>query len=205
MLTGYSAKISEDAMLEKLSDEELMVRVTEEDVDAFEVIFKRYERAIFSYLARMTRSMQLAEDYTQDVFLRLWKNRQLYKPTGKFSSYLYQIAHNYCLNEATRRKIKVSPLPVEEANAFVLDNRESDNPLDILEKQELNEVFEEALEELPEIQREVFIFCRYHQMRYKEIADILDIPVRTVESRLLAATQKLMQKMGSYFNEIEKE
>ncbi len=192
-------------MLEDLSDEELMQRASEDDVDAFEILFKRYERAIYSYLYRMTRNVSAAEDYTQDVFLRLWKNRHLYKPTGKFSSYLYQIAHNYCLNEATRRKITVSPLPVEEADAFVISEKASDTPLEILEKREISDFLEEALSELPDAQREVFILCRFHKMRYKEIAESLEIPVRTVESRLLAATQKLMQKLSLYFKQLEKE
>ncbi|MCD4656494.1 MAG: sigma-70 family RNA polymerase sigma factor [Planctomycetes bacterium] len=185
-------------MYEELSDEELMQKSANDDVQAFEYIFRRYEKPIFSYLYRMCRNRELSEDYVQDVFLRLWKNRDKYKPTGKFSSYLYQIAHNYFLNESIRKKIKVSPLPVEDADSFVMSGNSEKNPLDKLVDKEFSDFVESILAEIPEPQREVFILCRFHKMKYKEISEVLDIPVRTVESRLLAATQKLIQKFSMY-------
>ena len=183
-------------MYEDLSDEDLMLKAGNDDVQAFEHIFRRFEKAIFSYMFRMCRNRELSEDYTQDVFLRLWKNREKYKPTGKFSSYLYQIAHNYYLNETIRKKIKVSPLPVEEADSFVMTSNSEANPLDKLVEKEFSDLVEGILAEIPEPQREVFILCRFHKLKYKEISEILDIPVRTVESRLLAATQKFIQKFS---------
>ena len=189
-------------MLENLSDEELMLKASEDDVNAFEILFKRYSKAIYSYLARMTGNIPIAEDFTQEVFLRLWKNREKYKQTGKFSSYLYQIAHNYFLNEALRKKLKTSPLSVEEADSFVKTFQKIETPLEILETKELYEIFEKVLLELTDTQREVFILCRFHKMKYKEIAEILEIPLRTVESRLLTATQKIMNKISYYLKNI---
>jgi len=192
-------------MYEELTDEELMQKSAEDDVKAFECIFRRYEKLIFSYLYRMCRNRELSEDYVQDVFLRLWKNREKYKPTGKFSSYLYQIAHNYFLNESIRKKIKVSPLPVEDADSFVMSHHSEKNPLDKLVEQEFSDYVESILADIPEPQREVFILCRFHKMKYKEISEVLDIPVRTVESRLLAATQKIIQKFSLYADKTAKD
>ena len=192
-------------MYEELSDEDLMLKAGNDDVQAFEQIFRRYEKPIFSYMYRMSRNRDLSEDYTQDVFLRLWKNREKYKPTGKFSSYLYQIAHNYFLNESIRKKISTSPLPVEEADSFVMNDNTEGTPLDKLIEKEFANYVEQLLSEIPEPQREVFILCRFHRMKYKEIADILNISVRTVESRLLAATQKLIQKFTLLSSKTEKE
>jgi len=182
-----------------------MQKAGSDDVQAFEHIFRRYEKAIFSYMYRMCRNRELAEDYTQDVFLRLWKNRDKYKPTGKFSSYLYQIAHNYFLNESIRKKVNLSPMPVEEADSFVMTNNAESTPLDKLIEKEFSKFVEKILSDIPEAQREVFILCRFHKCKYKEISEILDIPVRTVESRLLAATQKLIQKFMILTGKTDKE
>ena len=192
-------------MYEEVTDEELMQKSAKDDVQAFECIFRRYEKLIFSYLYRMCRNRELSEDYLQDVFLRLWKNRGKYKPTGKFSSYLYQIAHNYFLNETIRKKIKVSPLPVEDADSFVMSHNAEKTPLDKLVEKEFSDFVETILAEIPEPQREVFILCRFHKMKYKEISEVLDIPVRTVESRLLAATQKIIQKFSLYADKTAKD
>src|SRR5512136_2601516 len=85
------------------TDEELMILVQKQDISAFEELFCRYEQRVFSFLWRLSASRQEAEDGTQETFLRLWNARVRYEPTGKFSTYLFQIAKHHFLHEREKR------------------------------------------------------------------------------------------------------
>ncbi|MGE3850694.1 MAG: RNA polymerase sigma factor [Planctomycetota bacterium] len=184
--------------LEELEDHELMLLVKAESLPAFETLFRRFERPIYSYFARLSSDRVGAEDYTQDVFTRLWSSRHLYEPTGKFTNYLYQIARNYWINELKRRSIRPRGANLETVLPFAESEHRDDQPLTNLVRRELGELIDKALSEIPDEQREVFILSRHHKLRYQEIAEIMDIPVRTVESRLVLATRKLMSKLAAW-------
>ena len=188
----------DDRPLEELEDHELMLLVKVDDLPAFETLFLRFPRQIYSYFARLSSDRVGAEDYTQDVFTRLWSSRHLYEPTGKFTNYLYQIARNYWINELKRRSIRPRGANLDAVLPFAESEHRDDQPLTNLVRRELGELIEKALNEIPDEQREVFILSRYHKLRYQEIAEIMDIPVRTVESRLVLATRKLMSKLAAW-------
>lgn len=187
-----------DPTLESLSDQDLMLRVKANDFKAFETLFRRFEKVIFSYFARLSSDRNSAEDYTQEVFTRLWSHREMYQPTGKFTSYLFQIAHNFWVNELKRRTLRQPGPPLEDVLPYAEAKHRDDQPATVAVDRELTALLEHALAEIPDEQREVFLLCRYHKMRYQEIADLLNIPVRTVESRLVLATRKLMGKLAAY-------
>jgi RNA polymerase sigma-70 factor (family 1) len=178
-------------------DAALMTRIqADDDIDAFEMLFRRYERRIFSYLARLSRNRSDAEDYTQDVFLRLWRAREQYKPSGKFVAYLYRIARNHWINESKKRSLREPVGGIDAGELSLPGGHRSEMPDDALLTAEARERIEIALGELPLEQRETFVLARIQQLSYKEIAEITDVPVRTVESRLVLATRKLVAKLN---------
>lgn len=184
--------------LRDLEDHELMLLVKADDLRAFEILFERYGKPIYNYFVRLCRDRVGSEDYTQDVFTRLWSARLLYNPTGKFSNYLYQIARNYWINELKRKTSRPAGVALDDVLPFAESPHRDDQPISVLEQREMAELIEQALAEIPDDQREVFILSRYQKLRYQDIAEMMGIPVRTVESRLVLATKKLMGKLAAY-------
>jgi len=184
---------------DEVADEALMQRVqASDDLDAFEQLFRRYEYRIFGYYARLLRDKAIAEDYTQDVFTKLWSSRENYKPTGRFASFVFQIARNHYINQNTRCTNRPDDAPIEAALGSPPDVHRDDRPVETLLRREIQEAIEQALSELPDEQREVFVLSRFEKLKYQEIADLMGTPVRTVESRLVLATKKLMVKLHAF-------
>lgn len=176
----------------------LMVRAQAEDLEAFEELFRRYERPLFAYFVRLSRDRAGAEDGVQEVFIRVWQARHRYAPTGRFSSYVFRIARNYWLNELKRRSVRPVIYAPDDELPPAIETAPDAQPVQALAQRELGVQLEQALDQLPIEQREVFLLARFHRMPYREIATLMDIPVRTVESRLVLATRKLLGLLASY-------
>ena len=175
------------------SDEELMSRVANQDASAFEELYHRYRRRLFAFFYRLKWDVEGANDHTQETFLRLWKGRGSYAPTGKFSSYLFQIAKNQFLQQRRRQRARI------ETERFPEDGQEetseamagSGNSQNRAEANEISAAIGEAVASLPEMHRLVYVLSEEERMPYKEIAQILDCPVGTVSSRKVEAVKKL--------------
>jgi len=186
------------------TDEELMNSVGNQNVSAFEELFGRYERRVFTFFYRLMANAEEARDCTQETFLRLWKGRAGYTPRGKFSTYIFQIAKNHFLNENQKRKSRIT-----------LRHFEGKNPPGRAEEQTLTEsgfhravageiglAIGEALASLPEIHRLVYVLSEEQQLSYKEIANVLGCPVGTVSSRKVEAIRKLRKLLEPLRDEV---
>ena len=181
------------------SDEELMSLVADQDASAFEELYRRYKRRLFAFFYRLKWDVEEASDFTQETFLRLWKGRSSYAPTGKFSSYLFQIAKNQFLQQRRRQRsrIETERFPEDGPEGIfevVASRRKSPNQV---EANEVSAVIGEAVASLPEMHRLVYVLSEEERMSYKEISQILDCPVGTVSSRKVEAVRKL-RKLLSY-------
>lgn len=175
------------------SDEELMILVKEQDITAFEELLGRYERRVFAFFYRLLWNTEDARDCTQETFFRLWRGRAMYAPTGKFTTYIFQIARNYFLHEHEKNKRRIT------------FNRSSDNELPAPAENlalvgsafeqaianELGTAISRAITSLPEPHRLVYVLSEEQRLSYKEIAEVLDCPVGTVSSRKVEAVRKL--------------
>lgn len=180
-----------------LSDAELMALVRDGDYSAFDELYNRYRRAIRNFLFSMTWDQDAVEDALQEVFLRLYQARFSYEPTGKFSTYLFQIAKNYYLTQRRTRKRR----PDEVSLAH--ETRSGMKPFEGIRASEKVEpeahLIEEyrrwrvrrAIELLPEKQRMVFVMSHFEGMKYEEIAEVLEVPIGTVKSRMFTAVNTL--------------
>ena len=177
------------------TDEELMGLAQKQDISAFEELFRRYEQRIFAFFWRLCANRQEAEDGTQETFLRLWRARVRYEPTGKFSTYLFQIAKNHFLHERQkqgRRKDSQQPSarnPVEGSGEPVSADRADGRLL----AGELQAAVSGAMIRLPETLRLVYVLTEQEGMSYQQAADILDCPVGTVGSRKVEAVRRLRE------------
>jgi RNA polymerase sigma-70 factor (ECF subfamily) len=188
--------------LKTCSDEDLLGRFCRGQTEAFGVLVRRYERELYGYLRRYLGDSSLAEDVFQNTFLQLYLKSGQYEEGRPVRPWLYTIATHQAI-DALRRNARHQILSLEQKREdsgngevrSLLDNLESRGPapLDNLTASERKERVRASVDRLPEFLREVVILAYYQGLKYREIADILGIPVGTVKSRLHAALNKLQE------------
>jgi len=175
-----------------MSDNQAMCRVqTHDDPSAFSKILERWQKPIERLCARMTGDAHAAEDLAQEVFTRVYAKRKEYQPSSKFSTYLWRIALNICYDELRRIKRRHESSLEEDFELKCPDFQLSSTPACDLARQERAEWVREALFHLSENHRAVLVLKHYEGLKFREIAEILDLPEGTVKSRLFEALQQL--------------
>jgi RNA polymerase sigma-70 factor (ECF subfamily) len=188
--------------LSACSDEDLLGRFCRGQTEAFGELVHRYERELYGYLRRYLGDSSLAEDVFQNTFLQLYLKSSQYEVGRPVRPWLYTIATHQAI-DALRRNARHQILSLEQKRVDssdgelrnLLDALESRGPapLDNLTAQERKERVRASVDRLPDFLREVVILAYYQGLKYREIAEILAIPVGTVKSRLHAALVKLQE------------
>lgn len=185
-------------------DAALMLRVKQGDMVAFEELVEKYKQPVINLVYRTLRDASEAEDLAQSVFVQVFKSAQRYRVSAKFSTWLYTIARNLCLNEIRRR----SRHPADSLDAVHPD--QEDQPLhqyedkktfsapDCLLREELWSKVEQALASLPETQRTALLLCREEEMSYEEISTVLGCSLSATKSLIHRGRETLKQKLKPY-------
>lgn len=186
---------------------ELMLEVKKGNLDAFEELYNLFKDPITGFFYHLTWDHARSEDYLQAVFIRLWQNAKNYRPVGKFSTYIFQIAKNYWINEQKRLKRRPQTVSLEakkrstESHARKIElGDESQNPVNLMLQQELEKEVKNALDDLSDEHRVVFTLSEYQNLKYKDISEILEIPVGTVKSRMANTERLLREKLNKYLD-----
>jgi len=187
----------------KTSDEELMEACKTGDSFAFEMLYQRYQKPIYNFIRHLIKDASLAEDYTQETFLRVYSNRKKYRRQASFVPWIYRIARNLCYNELKRqeRYATVSwhqPVSTESGDILeMLDIIPDKTPLvdERLIASEYHQRVEQAIDILPEIHRQILILRYYQDLSYEEIAKVMNCKIGTVKSRLFYAQKMLKAKL----------
>ena len=202
MVKAIGSETTED--LSPISDEDLFSRYRDSAApDDFNELVRRYERELFRYLARYLGNPSLAEDVFQNTFLQIHLKRGLYEDGRPVRPWLYSIATHQAvdaLRKAGRhptvsldRRVTSSGGESDPGSLVDLLVAEGSGPLSELQDQERREWIAKSVEKLPETLRQTLILAYYQDLKYREIAEILKIPVGTVKSRLHAALSKLQE------------
>jgi RNA polymerase sigma-70 factor (ECF subfamily) len=188
--------------LTQCSDEDLLVRYGRGQTEAFGVLVRRYERELYGYLRRYLGDGTLAEDVFQNTFVQLFLKSGQYEPGRPVRPWLYTIATHQAI-DALRRNGRHQALSLEQHRTdagdgdlrTLLDTLESrgPGPLEAASAEERRERVRASVDRLPDFLRQVLILAYYQGLKYREIADVLEIPVGTVKSRLHAALVKLQE------------
>jgi RNA polymerase sigma-70 factor (ECF subfamily) len=185
-------------------DAALMLRVKRGDRAAFAVLVDKYKQPVMNFVFRSLRDEIEAEDLAQNVFLQAWKSRGRYRQTAKFSTWLFTIARNLCLNEI-RRRSRHPAESIEEEHAEHEDqphrqyeDRSQMAPPEQLLQGELARKIEEALAGLPENQRTAILLCRQDELSYEEIAEVLDCSLSATKSLIHRGRETLKEKLKPY-------
>jgi RNA polymerase sigma-70 factor, ECF subfamily len=185
------------------TDEQAMLRVqAEEDHHAFAQLVARWEEPIRRLCTRMVGDPHKGEDLKQEAFARLFAKRKAYQPTGRFSTFLWRIALNACYDELRRVKRRAESA-LDEDGVEALDAHESelDDPRSQAVGNEEAELVRRALLRLPEIYRSVLVLRHYEGLKLNKIAEVLEIPEGTVNSRIAEGLSRLTRILEPKFKD----
>lgn len=192
--------------ISEMGNEDLMLSHGRGCEASFEELVRRHQKGVLNYVHRMVQNRQIAEEITQEVFLALVKNGSRYQPTAKFTTYLYAIASNMVSKEWLRRKRRPKFFSLftswargdEEYNILDSMRDERADSVAAFREGEVSEAVNEALQHLPEHQREAFILRRFKDLSYNEISSITKVPIGTAKSRVVRAERALRPLLKEY-------
>lgn len=160
---------------------------------AFEKIFREYFKSLHAYAYTFMKDDEQAEEIVQNVFCRIWEKRDQLKPDGSLKAYLYRSVHNESVNYLKHQKTRTA-FQVHYSNEEQIAGEASENIL----AAELNSQIQKALNELPLQCRTIFQLSRFENLKYKEIADQLNLSVKTVENQMGKALKVLRLKLAEF-------
>ena len=186
-------------------DEALMQAFCEGDASAFETLVARHQRGVYNFLLRSVGVQARAEELLQEVFLRVVRAKARYTPSAKFTTWLYSIARNLCVDESRRAKFRRHQSldaprggkDGEAGSAMISSIPSKSVPTDeAAEAPTIRRRLSDAVAKLPVEQREVFLLRQVSGLSFREIAETVEIPENTVKSRMRYALEKLRSELG---------
>lgn len=183
-----------------VSDAQIMLQVRDGEIGMLGTLFQRHNVALFNYFLRLSAKRAFSEDMVQEVFLRVLKYRQTYRGESEFKVWLFRIARNAWIDHL--RKKRFVRFSLDENN---LPEPVSNDPLpqQVLEEEQRRNLLKQALGQLTPDKREVLVLSRYQDMRYEEIAQVLDCTVSTVKVKVHRALKELRVIVKQMTGEVE--
>jgi RNA polymerase sigma-70 factor, ECF subfamily len=186
------------------SDEQILERALTGDAEAFGEIVKRWERRIFALAYGMLGREEDARDATQETFLAAFRNLRGFRGEAKVSSWLHRIAVNQCITRQRRAKVRNEAAleDEQEKNAATFASPIELSPMRVAEGQEHIAAVRRAVSALPLDLRQVVLMKEFEELTFREIADVLDLPLSTVKSRLYTAMKQLQFRLERFGTDI---
>jgi RNA polymerase sigma-70 factor (ECF subfamily) len=193
--------------LDRETEVALVSRIVDGDQDAFAVLLDRFQGRVFRMVRRMwSRDKQLVEDLTQEVFLRVYRGLARFQGDCALATWIHRIAVNVCISELRQRKAMKRDKPTvsidrplrgdDGDDALYLEPTvEARSPAEALERQELYSACRAAIDDLPELWKVILTLRDIEGRSYEEIAEILDLPIGTVRSRLHRARARVRRQL----------
>lgn len=186
-------------------DEALMLRYQAGDASAFAQLVRRHQGPLYNFALRQVRVPQVAEDVVQESFVRVVQNAADFKHEARFTTWVYTITRNLCIDHLRKRALRKHPSldesRGEEGDGPTLGEQTAD-PRASVEREatgtELKERIALAVDKLPDEQREVFLMREIANLPFKEIAEITNVPENTVKSRMRYALERLQEALAEY-------
>lgn len=185
-----------DCVQEPPSNEQLMLQYRDGNTQAFTELYHRNKSSLYRYFLRQTQRNSIAEELSQDVWANIVRSRQRYQQTAKFTTFLYQIAHNRLVDYFRQSANRPGEHPAEQD--CDQQAKTSDHPDKQAESLQASQRLLELLQELPEEQREAFILKEEAGLSVNEIAAVTNVNTETAKSRLRYAVAKLKQGLRGF-------
>lgn len=185
-----------------ISDQLLVARCQSDDRAAFDALVDRYQARVFGFVRRMVSSREEAEDIAQEVFIRAFRNIHRYDGRASVAGWLFKIATNLCIDSLRRSSRRVSEVALEgDESAADRVPDPSGDPEPVVMARQMQEVLAVAVHSLSDRLKPVLLLHDVEGLSYEEIANVLNIPVGTVKSRLFLARERLQQALGAYLGD----
>jgi RNA polymerase sigma-70 factor (ECF subfamily) len=189
----------EPVSLAERSDQELVRLCLKGDERAARELVERFQRPVFSLVYRMVRDRELAEDLTQEVFVRTFNNLERYDRSYKFSSWLFKIAYNLTVDHLRRKRPRTISMhgspdattPESQAATSLVLESDEESPDAVVEARELATHLEEAIARLRPEYRTAILLRHVEGRAYEEIAEVMDVPLGTVKTYIFRARREL--------------
>lgn len=195
ILSTESSKVKDKF---KLSDEKLILRFQEGDINAYNELVKRYKDRLLNFVFRYFNNREQAEDVVQDTLIKLYTHASYYKNIAKFSTWIFTIAKNNALTELRKNKRKQTD-SLWTDDGKVIDINSNDQTLDRRVQNEIAvDQLNKFLEEIPENFRMAVVLRDFQELSYDEISKILEIPIGTIKSRINRGRIQLAEKMKHF-------
>jgi RNA polymerase sigma-70 factor (ECF subfamily) len=175
-------------------DVQLVQASQQGDQEAFAVLVQRHQRRVFNLSWRMLQDYEDASEITQESFLAAWQGLPAFRGEARFTTWLYRITYNCCLQQLERRKRERSLQAAVQVEQ-ILEERNKKQAEDALERRDRQAIVREQLEQLPARYRVVLILRHFQELTYEEIANILSMPVGTVKIHLFRARNLLKKRL----------
>lgn len=195
ILSTESSKVKDKF---KLSDEKLILRFQEGDINAYNELVKRYKDRLLNFIFRYFNNREQAEDVVQDTLIKLYTHASYYKNIAKFSTWIFTIAKNNALTELRKNKRKQTD-SLWTDDGKVIDINSNDQTLDRRVQNEIAvDQLNKFLDEIPENFRMAVVLRDFQELSYDEISKILEIPIGTIKSRINRGRIQLAEKMKHF-------
>jgi RNA polymerase sigma-70 factor (ECF subfamily) len=192
----------EEDVTQAETDEQLVRKSQQDDERAFGELVSRYESKVYSLALKMLRNPEDAEDVLQDTFLRAYRGIKSFKGNSTFSTWIYRITANSALMRLRKRQLPtVSIDDADEREAPINIADWAPGPVEQMLNQETQAAMTEAIDALPPEFRQVFVLRDIEELSNAEVAEILDLSVAAVKSRLHRARLKVRNRLATYFTE----
>jgi RNA polymerase sigma-70 factor (ECF subfamily) len=190
----------------ELTDEVLMARYQRGDRTAFTMLVRRHQTPLYNFALRQLRIQSAAEDVVQEVFVRVVQNAADFKHEARFTTWLYTITRNLCIDQIRKRALRKhasldESKQGEEGDGPTLGEQTADHRASVEREAtgtELKVRIAKAVDLLPDDQREVFLMREIANLPFKEIAEITGVPENTVKSRMRYALERLQEALSEY-------
>ena len=181
--------------ISRLTNEELITAIKNGNQSAFSELYERFNQRLYYYFFRMLgNDKEVANDFLQDIFLKIINKPELFKPGYKFTSWIFTVAHNMCKNEYRHREVRKIISNDENPDQFVTDENSYEETLK--KEQLITQLFTE-IEYMAEDQRAILLLKYKENFSLKEISEILELPLGTIKSRLYYARVELTKKLAN--------
>ena len=171
------------------------------DEQAYQAILERYQRGIYNLIYQMVKNREETEDLVQETFIKAFRALESYNDQYAFTTWLYKIAYNNCIDSIRKRKLKTSPLdkPIRTKEGEVQQQIRDDStsPEHHYLYTEKKKILDECIQKLPESYRDVIVLRHQEDRSYEEIAEIIDVPLGTVKARIFRAREMLKRCLAA--------
>ena len=201
---GQQVRFVDPATLAELDDAQVMLRVRDGDDAAFNYLVARYRRAMISFMYRMVHNAAIAEELSQEVFLRVYRSRAGYTADAKFTTWLYRIATNLAVNHARdnkherpEEKSSLDEINGETGLAMDVADGKPSVEQEILRSERLRAI-RKQVDALPERQRMAVMMHKFQELDYRQIAEVLHLSESATKSLLFRAYESLRESLKDF-------